>query len=224
MAITTDYASLQTNIADFLWRTDLVAQIPGFIQSFEAQVSRRLVKDGPVRNMLGRSDASMSSEFTAIPTDFLGARALYLGVTYQQMTYVEPEKIVERKSLYPNYTGDPSVYSIVGPEIQLWPWSQGQNASPYSAELTYWRAIPALSASNTTNWLLNLHPDAYLYGSLLQSAPYLKDDSRITTWGTFATTIIDDIIQADKVARWAPQLETTIIPGGTFDGPRAYYP
>jgi len=42
--------------------------------------------------------------------------------------------------------------------------------------------LPALSDSNTSNWLLDLAPDAYLYASLLESAPFLRDDERLQTW------------------------------------------
>ena len=30
--------------------------------------------------------------------------------------------------------------------------------------------------------LSELHPDIYLYGALLQSAPFLKDDARVPIW------------------------------------------
>jgi hypothetical protein len=32
------------------------------------------------------------------------------------------------------------------------------------------------------NWLLTGHPDVYLYASLVETAPYLKDDSRVPVW------------------------------------------
>jgi len=47
-----------------------------------------------------------------------------------------------------------------------------------------WRDVTALSDTNTTNWLLTSHPDVYLYGSLLEAEPYLKDDERAALWGT----------------------------------------
>lgn len=41
--------------------------------------------------------------------------------------------------------------------------------------------IPSLFATDP-NWLITAHPDVYLYGALVESAPYLKDDARIATW------------------------------------------
>jgi len=53
--------------------------------------------------------------------------------------------------------------------------------SQYQTEITFWETLTALSAG--TNWLVEKHPDIYLYATLLQSAPYLRDDPRLQTWG-----------------------------------------
>jgi hypothetical protein len=69
--------------------------------------------------------------------------------------------------------------------------------------LTYYAKIPALTVSNTSNWLLVDSPDLYLYGSLLQAAPYLQDDQRITTWAALYTTAINDLKVSDERSRMA---------------------
>jgi hypothetical protein len=51
----------------------------------------------------------------------------------------------------------------------------------YTIEMVYRKNIPAF-ATNDPNWLLTLAPDLYLYGALLESAPYIKEDGRIQTW------------------------------------------
>ena len=45
-------------------------------------------------------------------------------------------------------------------------------------EMLYIAQIEALSAGNTSNWLLSSHSGAYLYAALLHAAPYLQDDPR----------------------------------------------
>jgi hypothetical protein len=52
----------------------------------------------------------------------------------------------------------------------------------YSGEVIYYQSQTALSDSNTSNDILTRLPDAYLYGALLASAPFLLDDSRISVW------------------------------------------
>lgn len=211
MAITT-YSELQTAIGSFLNREDMATIAPTFITMAEAQINRRLMKDGPVRQMMGRSDATIDAEYIAVPSDFLGAKAIYLSPNYLPLDFVSPEEIVERKTLYPSETGDPQVFSVVGGQLQFWPWS---GTGTFTGELTYWKTIPALTVSNTSNWLLAAYPDIYLYTSLIQSAPYLRDDARLTVWATLATAGLSDLTEADRQARSAPHLGVGIVPGGT---------
>jgi hypothetical protein len=60
-------------------------------------------------------------------------------------------------------------------------------------ELIYYQDIPKLSASQTTNWLLGDAPDAYLYGSLMQAAPYLGEDERVAIWSSLYAKAVADI-------------------------------
>jgi hypothetical protein len=211
MALDT-YANLKLAVGDWLNRADLAAAIPDFIAMAEAQLSRRLVMDGPVRNMMGRADAAIDTEFTALPGDFLGLRALRLTGARQPLAFAEPEDLVRLKILYPSQTGAPSRLAIAGATLQVWPWVEGGS---YAAEMIYWKRIPALSEAAPSNWLLQLHPDAYLYGALLQSAPYLKDDARLPVWGQIFAAVIGDIVKASAIARTAPHLALSPVPSGT---------
>ena len=51
--------------------------------------------------------------------------------------------------------------------------------------------LPRLSNDVPTNWLLEMQPDIYLYGSLCQAAPYLGDDARIATWSALYKRSVD---------------------------------
>ena len=66
--------------------------------------------------------------------------------------------------------------------------------------MVYYAKIASLSDSNTTNWLLAKHPDIYLYGALIQSAPYLKDDERVATWMSLYERMLEDMEKADERA------------------------
>lgn len=41
--------------------------------------------------------------------------------------------------------------------------------------------LPSLMTTDP-NWLLTAHPDIYLYGTLVESAPYLRDEERLPVW------------------------------------------
>ena len=58
--------------------------------------------------------------------------------------------------------------------------------------MIYRQNLPSLNA-NASNWLLTLAPDAYLYGSLMESAPYIKEDNRIAVWGAGMTSALTDL-------------------------------
>ena len=77
------------------------------------------------------------------------------------------------------------------------------SGSAYTGELTYYASIPALSAGNTSNWLLVDSPDIYLYGALLQSAPYLQDDQRLNIWAAIYQRLIEDLKVSDERSRMA---------------------
>lgn len=208
MALST-YAGLKASAADWLNRSDLTSAIPDFVTMATAQLTRRLIQLGPVREMFATTTLSISAEKTNLPSDFYGLKSLYLYTTSDsgQVQYCEPEKIAEQKILRPSQDGDPQLYTIIGSQIQFWPWNTGT----YSAEIGYWQTIPALVADGDTNWLLTKHPDAYLYTTLIQSAPYLKDDDRLTVWGSIATQIVQDIVEAGKIGRHAPNMAAPIL-------------
>lgn len=75
----------------------------------------------------------------------------------------------------------------------------------------YYEQIPALSDSNTSNWLLDAAPDAYLYGSLLQAAPYLAEDERIQVWSTlYAGAVLSLNTSSDRTRQSSGNLRMKV--------------
>lgn len=213
MAVLTlaSYSDLLAFAAVTLNRTDLTDYLPGWVTLAEGQITDRLIAEGPPRQMMGRSDATINSEYIAVPDDFEGARAIFLDPNYLPLEFISPEEIVQRKTLYPNESGDPQAFTVVGEELQFWPWG---GTGSFTGEMTYWKRIPPLS-TNGTNWLLERRPDVYLYTTLIQSAPFLKDDDRLATWGGLAQTGLADMVKSAKASRTAPHLSVGIVAGGT---------
>lgn len=184
MAIDT-YSELKSAIADWLNRDDLTSVIPNFIELAEAELTRNLRH----RKMIVRADATIDSEYTQTPDDWFQTQTLILETDpITTLSYLTPDALNEkRKSSSAN--GKPLFYTMIGTEIQVYPVPSGD----YTAELVYYAKIPALSDSQTTNWLLDFAPDIYLYGSLMQSAPYLQDDQRLSVWNALYAQKISDI-------------------------------
>jgi len=178
-----DYASLQSAVTEYLARdqdTVLIARIPTFIQLSEAKLNRELF----VRQMEQRAIAvidltSNQPEFIALPSDFQSMRRIRLsGVSgMPSLEFKSGKQLDDYRFGISDVAGQPRYFTIFGNEIEIAPTPD----KAYTIEMVYRRVVPPL-ASNDPNWLLSAAPDLYLYGALLEAAPYLKDDGRIQTW------------------------------------------
>lgn len=61
--------------------------------------------------------------------------------------------------------------------------------------------IAPLSVGAPTNWLIDHAPDAYLYGALIHSAPYLVEDARLETWGALYRSAMEDLRRENEMAK-----------------------
>jgi len=189
MALTT-YNELKSSVADWLNRTDLTAVVPDFISLAEAQIERTL----RTRQMIVRATASIDSEYSAVPADFLETKSIKLNTNpVTPLQFESVDALDSMKGTMYLAAGKPLYFGIVGGQIRVLPVPD----STYTAELTYYAKLSKLSSTNATNWLLTQAPDVYLYGALMQAAPYLKDDARITVWATMYTRGLEELQVAD---------------------------
>jgi hypothetical protein len=192
MALDT-FAGLKTTIADYLNRDDLTSIIPSFIAIAEAKFNRKL----RVRQMIKRAEAQIETSFFAYPADWLQAKEFQLNTNpIVRLGFVTEAQGDDLKAGRFTAAGQPLYYTITGSQLEFIPSPD----TTYSAELTYYAKIPALSDSNTSNWLLAYAPDLYLYGALMEASPYLKDDERLAVWGQLYTNSLGDIEVADQRA------------------------
>ena len=177
MAITT-YAELQTATANWLDRTDLTARIPEFIELAEANFNRVIRQP----DMIAKNDSfSIAGRYTTLPTDTLEIVRIVVDLTpVIVLEYLTPEEISQRRIVMTS-TGKPYYFTTVGGstnQLEVLPSPD----STYTASIVYYTRIAALTDSATTNWLLDSHPDIYLFGTLVEAEPYLKNDERMPMW------------------------------------------
>lgn len=173
MATITNYATLQSTIADYLNRADLTSQIQTFIQFAEADLNTRL-RD---RQMIVRAEATSDEEYVQLPSDWLEALNLQLVGGMSPLRYItldESDIVNSTRALT-----SPTFYSLMNGAIELVP----PPAHDVDIEMVYYGKIPSLSDAAPSNWLLVKAPDVYLYGALTHAAPFLMDDARIQTFG-----------------------------------------
>lgn len=170
-----NYDDLKTRMADTLMRSDLTSDIPAFIDMAEADFNRN------VRHwkMEARTTFDITARFVDLPADWRSTvRLMTTSGSTQELELISQAELLDRKRLAENTAGCPKYYALVAGQLEVYPAPD----DTYPAELVYIQDIPALSDSNTSNWLLADAPDLYLYGSLVHSAPFLKEDERISVW------------------------------------------
>jgi hypothetical protein len=190
VAIST-YTELQTAVANWLARDDLTARIPEFIVLAEAKFNRVLLHPQmETRTTLTVDTGAASPELLDLPSDFQTMRSVRLsGVTGKpRLGFMTQTQMDDYRYSIDNVSDQPVYFSITGDQIELAP-TPNEN---YTVQVIYRRNIPAL-ASNSTNWLLTLAPDLYLYASLLEAAPYNQNDERIAVWGLAVQTVLDQL-------------------------------
>ena len=171
----TNYSELQASIANWLKRAELTADIPEFINLAESRFNR-VVR---TTEMETRSQATADNEYLGLPSDYLELRAIrYIGNVNLVLRYYPPAELTALKTS--TQTGAPFAYTIEDGQIKLYPAPDATNT--YDVEIDYLARIPELTVSNTTNWLLDEHPDIYLFGSLVNAESFLYNDKRVPMW------------------------------------------
>lgn len=194
MTIST-YSTLKSSIADFLNRDDLTAVIPTFISLAESQMQKEVRH----HRMMRRSEGQIDSRYSPVPPTWLETLRLHItGEKSYRLELTGMDDMLQLRTETGGMAGRPTHYAHVGETIEIFPTPD----DVYDIELLYYEKLPVLSDSNTTNWLLEVAPEAYLYGALMQAAPYLQDDARIQVWGSLYAGAVSAINQEAKRARF----------------------
>jgi len=164
MAITT-YAELQAAAANWLVRGDLTARIPEFITLAEVRLNRVLrARLAEVEQGL---TASVGARTIPLPAGFAEALALWRirPDGRQALSFLEPS-LMGASSL----RGEPAAWTVDGANLAF----DRPCDEAYAFTLRMLRKF-ALSDAAPTNALLTDHPDVYLFATLCEAAPLLRD-------------------------------------------------
>jgi hypothetical protein len=149
--------------------------------------------------MIERVDATLDSRYVQVPNNWLETLRFNItsGAT-KKLDYVGPEDMLQKRELNNDATGVPQYYTQIGEAMEVFPTPSGE----FPMQLAYYERIPSLSDSTTYNWLLQDEPDVYLYGTLVQSAPYLLDDARMQVWATLYENALMSLQKASDDTRF----------------------
>lgn len=174
------YATLQTDIASYLHRTDLTAVIPTFISLAEASLFRELGIKGTETSVSGTTTA----DYLTLPTDF--STLTKLSMTYNgaaRLLDYAPQAYIPTAS---NANG--LYYTLENGQIRIYGAGTGAAYTLY-----YIPTIPALSGSQPTNWLLDNAADLYLYASCLEGAKYIRNAAEVAALTPVISALLDSV-------------------------------
>ena len=143
---------------------------------------------------------TIDSETETVPTGFISVRSFYIlsnSVKYP-LNYITPANMFETKG--GSRTGKPRSYTIESDdETETLRFAPSPDTS-YTGYLSYYKAISALSVSNTSNWMLANHPAVYLYGSLYHATNFLGgiDQQQAQNWLQMYSVAMEICEQNDK--------------------------
>ncbi len=174
-----NYSELQAQIAAYLHRTDLTAQIPTFIGLAESFLFREI----NVKELQTTATITTTGEYASLPADFGSLskiEATVNGVTYPLDYQSQPE----------TYTGTvyPSKYAFENGQIRIFGAGTGTTGT-----LFYMPKVDALSGTNPTNWILDNAPDLYLYAAAMEGAKYVRDDAQAAALAGYVSGAMDTV-------------------------------
>lgn len=205
MAIT-NYTELQAAVGNWLTRADLTARIPEFIALAEADIRREL-KDKKAGSII---------------TLTAGANAYVLPTAVGRLTLVRYDETTRKYPLREKTgaglaeirrsgTGAPQAYIVLNGVLYF----DVTPDSAYQMEIQYIEALTPLSVGSPTNNTLTKSPDIYLYGALLQSAPFLEHDERLPMWeDRFEKAIMkENMYREEQELGAAPEMDLPVVFG-----------
>ncbi len=195
MALDT-YANLTTAIGSWEDRTFTSGETDEFILLAEAKANRRLVNDYRIRSGIVTVTTN-SSGVATLPTGFVGMISLTRDLAGSVPLRQVPHGALVESNPYED-ADDAQVYALLSStSLQVSPTTEDDFNALYS------KTIPALSGSNTTNWLLALAPDYYLFACQAAAKAKYEDYQGAALLQAQADTILDGVITLGNVAEYA---------------------
>jgi hypothetical protein len=159
--------TLAAEIASYIHRTDLTAEILGFIDLTTKRLGRDLKS---LENEKTLDPFTMATNPQVLPADF---------VTLRELTYESGSGVVFMKAAglreLARYSGsragnNPVYYAVKGRSIQVAPTRLGD------FQLTYFSSPLELAAGTDTNAVLMTFPYLYLYAALMEAFFFIQEE------------------------------------------------
>ena len=192
------YDNLSSLVLQYLERSD--AAVVNFIPTAIMLAEFEIAQDIKTLGQMIVADGIMTAGNPVIAKPALWRKTVSMTLT---TAAGEKQPIYLRKLEYLNSyapdataTGTPLYYADY--DYEHWFIAPTPSANFEFEALCYTRLMP-LSSSNQTNWLTQNAPNAMLFGTLKQTAPFLKDDTRLTVWAQLFTEAMTALKSEDAL-------------------------
>lgn len=125
----------------------------------------------------------------AVPSDFKALKFAYYDGSPAHLLQWVPIQELYRDYPYRTNAGTPAVISREGANFVFGPVPTGGTLKG----IYYAKQDPLRTTD--PSWYVTNAPELLLYGSLLEAAPFIKDDERILIWQQFYRDAIDSLMQ-----------------------------
>lgn len=190
------FATLQTAIQNWLGDSALSTdRADEFIALVEGAINDEIM----VHEMETRATLSVSSEYTALPDNFNGLRSRPKITSTDPvyfLRFVTPSQMDTLQAA--SMTARPTMYTIMDESLRIRPAPD----AAYTIEIVYMLKVPALSSSNTTNWLLTTRPHIYIQGCQREAEDYLGNTQLAMKWDARFRRSLETLTQSDKKRRF----------------------
>lgn len=175
------YDSLTATVLQYLERSDaaVVEFIPTAITMAEFEIAQDIKTLGQMEVVTSTMNAG--NPVIAKPARWRKTVSMTLATASGQKQPIYLRKLEYLNSYWPDVTatGVPTYYADY--DYEHWLVAPTPSTAFAFEALCYTRLEP-LSSANQTNWLTQNAPNAMLYGTLKQTAPFIKDDARLALW------------------------------------------
>jgi hypothetical protein len=193
MALDT-YANLQTAIVTWAMRTgdaEFTAAVPDMITLAESRMNREL----RLAEMETTVTLSPTASVCTLPAGYVELRSV-TALTTPPVVMHQVTRTDLTEAAASGTSSEPRFYILRGDKLTIVP------TGSHDVRVEYYARIPALTNSVTTNFLLTKAPELYLYGALIEAAPFMMDDPRLAAWGQLYEQAKGALMASDKVARF----------------------
>jgi hypothetical protein len=187
------YSEVSAVLSTWDERTYSSTETDEFLRLAEAAANRRLRQD--FRRRTSATITTDSAGEATLPTGFVGMTSLVRDVVGSvPLKQVSWDALIERNPY--EVAEDAGVYAVNGTVLKVAPVTEDDFIAKFSSVLT------GLSGSNTTNWLLTLAPDYYLFYGQAMAAAKAKDYGAASGLKSEALAILDEIVSQGNVAEY----------------------